>query len=419
MKTHKRRVVITGMGALTPIGETVEENWANIRAGKSGIKRISYFDTEAYGVYSAGEMPGFDPGHYLPVVRLKRLDRYAALAVVAARQAVEDAGLDLDPEEPRYDVGVSWGSALGGISNAEEEHVKFLQKGPKGVKKTLALNVFGGSAHTNVAIEYSLRGVATTNSNSCASGPVALGEGMRYIRDGMAEAVIAGATEAPLSPLTFGAFALIRTMSRWDDPRHPERACRPFDVNRDGFVMGEGSAGMILEEYEHAKARGARIYGELKGYSLNNDGYHMTSPLPDGASAIRVMQQALADAGLEPEEIDYINAHASSTPVNDPTETLAIKSVFGDHARRIPISGTKPFTAHALGATGLFEAIYCVKALQDQWVPPTLHLETPDPECDLDYVPNRGRALPLRHVLSNSFGFGGINACIVLGPPPE
>jgi 3-oxoacyl-[acyl-carrier-protein] synthase II len=407
------------VGALTPIGETVEQNWAAIRAGQSGIGRVSYFDTGDYGVYSAGEMPGFDASKYLPTVRLKRLDKYAALAVIAARQAVEDAGLDLNPEEPRYNVGVSWGSALGGIANAEHEHVKFLDKGPRGVKKTLALNVFGGSAHTNIAIEYSLRGVATTNSNSCASGPVALGEGMRYIRDGMADVIIAGATEAPLSPLTFGAFALIRTMSRFDDAENPALACRPFDVNRDGFVMGEGSASIILEDYEHAKARGARIYAELKGYSLNNDGYHMTSPLPGGESVIRVMQGAMADAGLGPERIDYINAHASSTPVNDPTETKAIKAVFGDRASSIPISGTKPFTAHALGATGLFEAVYCVKALQDGWIPPTLHLQNPDPECDLDYVPNQGRDLPLQHILSNSFGFGGINAAIVLGTPPK
>ncbi len=416
---NRRRVVITGLGAVTPIGLTIEENWRNLQAGKSGIGRLSYFDSSYYNVFSAGEVPNFDPSRWLPPHRLKRLDKYAAMAVVVAKQAVEDAGLDLNPDEPRYDVGVSFGTALGGISNAEHEHIKFIEHGPKAVKKTLALNVFGGSAHTNIAIEYALRGVATTNSNSCASGPVALGEGLRYIRDGMANVVIAGACETPLSPLTFGAFALIRTMSRYDDPATPAKACRPFDKDRDGFVMGEGAGALILEEYEHAKARNATIYGELLGYSLNNDGYHMTSPLPEGESAIRVMQQAMDDARVNPEQIDYINGHASSTPVNDSTETLAIKRVFGEErARQIPISGTKPYTGHALGATGVFEAIYCLLGIQNGWIPPTLHLENPDPACDLDYVPHEGREADLKCVLSNSFGFGGINSAIVLGPAP-
>jgi 3-oxoacyl-[acyl-carrier-protein] synthase II len=410
----RRRVVITGMGAITPIGSTLEDIWASLRAEKSGIGRITRFDTDFYGVYSAGEINSYVPEKYLPTHRLKRLDRFAQFAVATSKLAIEDAGLDLSPENPTFRVGVSYGTALGGIANAEYEHQKFIEGGPKAVKKTLALQVFGGSAHTNIAIDFGLRGVATTNSNSCASGPVAIGEGLRYIRDGLAEVVVAGAAEAPLSPLTFGAFALIRTMSRLDDPANPGRACRPFDAERDGFVMGEGGATLILEELEHAKARGARIYAELLGYGLNNDAYHMTSPLPGGESATKVMEDALADAGVAPEEIDYINAHASSTQLNDGTETACIKRVFGDHAYKIPVTGTKPYTAHALGATGAFEAIFCVLMMRNRWVAPTLHFATPDPECDLDMVPNHGRDYAMRTVLSNSFGFGGINSAIVL-----
>ena len=410
----RRRVVITGMGALTPIGSTLEEIWTSLKAERSGIGRQTRFDTEYYGVFSTGEMPDFQPQKYLPPHRLKRLDRFAQFAVISSKLAIEDAGLDLSPEKPTFRVGVSYGTALGGIANAEYEHQKFLEGGPKAVKKTLALQVFGGSAHTNIAIDFGLRGVATTNSNSCASGPVAIGEGLRYIRDGLADVIVAGAAEAPLSPLTFGAFALIKTMSRLDDLENPGRACRPFDALRDGFVMGEGGATLILEELEHAKARGARIYAELLGYGLNNDAYHMTSPLPSGESSTKVMQDALADAGVRPQEIDYINAHASSTQLNDGTETTCIKRVFGEHAYKIPVSGTKAYTAHALGATGAFEAVFCTLMLQNQWVAPTLNWENPDPECDLDIVPNHGRDAKLRYILSNSFGFGGINSSIVL-----
>lgn len=414
-KNQRRRVVITGMGAISPIGFDLDTIWANLRAAKSGISRITRFDTDFYGVYSGGEINDFEPLDFLPSHRLKRLDRYVQFAVISSKLALEDAGLNLSPENPTFRAGVSYGTALGGIANAEFEHQKFLEGGPKAVKKTLALQVFGGSAHANIAIDFGLRGVATTNSNSCASGTVALGEGLRYIRDGLADIILAGAAEAPISPLTFGAFALIKTMSRLDDPENPGRAYRPFDLERDGFVMGEGGATLILEELGHAKARGARIYAELLGYGLNNDAFHMTSPLPNGESAIAVMREALRDAGLEPAQIDYINAHASSTQLNDSTETLCIKTVFGDHAYRIPVTGTKPYTAHALGAAGALEAVFCAQMLQHQWVVPTLNYATPDPECDLDMVPNHGRDHAMRYVLSNSFGFGGINSSIVLG----
>jgi 3-oxoacyl-[acyl-carrier-protein] synthase II len=281
------------------------------------------------------------------------------------------------------------------------------------VTQTLALQVFGGSAHTNIAIEFGFRGVGTTNSNSCASGTVAVGEALRYIRDDFADVIVAGGAEAPLSPLTFGAFAFIKTMSQFTGDA--AKSCRPFDRLRDGFVMGEGAASLVIEELEHARARGAHIYAEVLGYSLNNDAFHMTSPLPSGASCIRAMREALADAGLAPDEIDYINAHASSTQLNDSTETLSIKQVFGEHARHLPVSGTKAYTGHPLGATGAIEAAICALAIDREWVPPTLNRENPDSACDLDVVPQHGREMKIRRVLSNSFGFGGINACIVLG----
>jgi 3-oxoacyl-[acyl-carrier-protein] synthase II len=276
----------------------------------------------------------------------------------------------------------------------------------------LAIQVFGGSAHSNIAIEFGFRGVGTTNSNSCASGTVSVGEALRYIRDDFADVIVAGGAEAPLSALTIGAFDIIRTMSRCDDPGV---ASRPFDRLRDGFVMGEGAASLIVEELDHARARAAKIYAEVLGYSLNNDAFHMTAPLPSGKSCIRSMRDALTDAQLAPEQINYINAHASSTQLNDSTETMSIKEVFGKHARQIPVSGTKGYTAHPLGATGAIEAALCALAIDRQWIPPTINYQNPDPACDLDVVPNHGREGKLNYVMSNSFGFGGINACVILG----
>jgi 3-oxoacyl-[acyl-carrier-protein] synthase II len=276
----------------------------------------------------------------------------------------------------------------------------------------LAVQVFGGSAHSNIAIDFGFRGVGTTNSNSCASGTVSVGEGFRYIRDNFADVVVAGGAEAPLTTITIGAFDIIKTMSRNVDP---QTASRPFDKLRDGFVMGEGAASLILEELEHARARGAKIYAEVLGYSLNNDAFHMTTPLPSGDSCIRAMRDALADAHVAPEQIDYVNAHASSTQLNDSAETMAIKEVLGERAYKIPVSGTKGYHAHPLGATGAIEAALCALALDRQWVPPTINYAIADPACDLDFVPNHGRSAELNYIMSNSFGFGGINASIVLG----
>src|SRR5438477_5752709 len=344
---NRRRAVITGIGPITSIGIGRENFWRGIRAETSGIQTISSFDTSEFNAHCAGEIPDWTPEDYFPPHRLKRLDRYAQFAVASARMALDDAGISYSQKTPQDRIGVSFGTALGGVANAEYQHTHYLKKGTRGVNQTLALQVFGGSAHSNIAIEFGFRGVGTTNSNSCASGTIAVGEALRYIRDDFADAIVAGGAEAPLSPLTFGAFAIIKTMSQWAGD--PVLACRPFDLKRDGFVIGEGAASLVIEELGHAQSRGAHIFAEVLGYSLNNDAYHMTSPLPSGESCIRAMRDALADARLAPEQIDYINAHASSTQLNDSTETMAIKAVFGEHARRLAVSGTKAYTAHPRG----------------------------------------------------------------------
>lgn len=404
-----RRVVVTGLGPVTPIGVGKEAFWQGILNGKSAIGPVTRFDATPFNAKVAAEIDNWEPGRYFPPHRLKRLDRYAQYAVTSAKLALDDSGLSFSPSNPQTRVGVSFGSALGGVSNAEHQHASYVQGGPKAVHQTIALQVFGGSAHCNIAIEFGLRGVGTTNSNSCASGNVAIGEGARYIRDGFADVIIAGAAEAPLSPLSYGAFAFIRTMSR----QEPAIACRPFDLNRDGFVMGEGAASLILEEYEHAVARSARIYAEVVGYSLNNDAFHMTTPLPSGESCIRAMADALSQAQVNPDQIDYINAHASSTQLNDANECACIKSVFGANSQNLAVSGTKAFYGHPLGASAAIEGVICALALQHSVIPPTLNFETPDPACDLDVVPNQPREKPLRYALSNAFGFGGINSCVV------
>ncbi len=410
----KRRVVITGLGPIACCGIGKAAFWSAIRAGRSGISRIEGFDTSGFKARNGGEIRDWDPTAFFPPHRLKRLDRYAQFSVASALLALDDARLPWSKEAPQARTGVSFGTALGGISGAESEHAHFLKKGNRGVNQTLALQVFGGSAHSNIAIECGFRGPGTTNSNSCASGVVSVGEAMRYIRDGMADVMIAGGAEAPLAPLSFGAFDFIRTMSRWSG-EPAARACRPFDLERDGFVMGEGGASVVIEEYAHALRRGAHIYAEVLGYALNNEAFHMTTPLPNGECVIRCMEDAIADAGVAAEQIDYINAHASSTQANDSNEAMCIRHVFRSRSTLPPVSGTKPFTAHPLGATGAMETAICALALDEGFLPPTLHFQTPDPACDLDMVPNAGRPAPLRYVLNNAFGFGGINACLVLG----
>ena len=405
-------MVITGLGAITCIGHGKEGLWKGILAEKTGIRRVQRFDTSQYRAKTAGEVNDFDPLNFFEAKRLRRLDRYAQMALVCAKMAMLDADLSWKPGVRHPCWGVSMGAALGGISEAEEQHSVFVQKGVQFINPLLALLVFGGSSSSNISIEFGFTGPCTTVSNSCASGTIAIGEGARYIREGYADVMLTGGAEAPLSPLTFAAFDLIHTMSGIENPA---ASCCPFSIQRDGFVMAEGAGMLVLESEEHARARGARVYAEFLGYSLNSDAYHMTASLPSGECAARCMKDALQDAGLGPEEIDYINAHGSSTPINDKNETIAIKRALGKHAHRVAISGTKAYHGHALGATGAMEAVIGVQILEHQFIPPTLHLEHPDPECDLDYTPLHGRSFSVNTVLSNSFGFGGVNATIILG----
>ncbi|MDQ3828174.1 MAG: beta-ketoacyl-ACP synthase II [Candidatus Tectomicrobia bacterium] len=408
----QRRVVITGIGAVTPIGHTREGLWQGVLRGKSGVRRVRAFDISGYRSQVAAEVLDFDAAPYLDRKQLKRLDRYSQFALCAAKMAVADAELDLEAEAHER-VGVCIGSALGGMLTAEEQHGAFAARGLGAVSPMLAVTVFGAAASCNIAIEFGVTGPNTANCNSCAAGTMAIGDALRFIQRGESEVMLAGGAEAPIAPLCFGSFSIIRAMSKRN--HDPERACRPFDKGRDGFVMGEGAAILVLEDAGHAERRGAHIYAEILGYSLTNDAYHMSAPHPGGVEAARAMAMVLKDAGLGPEDIEYINAHGSSTPMNDKIETMAIKQVFGGVAGRIPVSGTKGLYGHALGASGAIEAAIGALALTYKYVPPTVNYETPDPECDLDYVPNIGRSAQVRYLMSNSFGFGGINACLVLG----
>jgi 3-oxoacyl-[acyl-carrier-protein] synthase II len=408
---NTRRVAITGIGAITPVGTGREAFWNGIRAERSAVRSMTRFDPSIFRSHNAAQVDDFTPEDHIDAKRAKRLDRFGQFSVAAARLALEDSGIRLERED-RERIGAMMGTALGGIGYAEEQLGRFLTAGLRAVDATLALAVFGGAASCNIAIEFGVSGPNSTNAMSCASGTMAIGEAFRQIRHGYADVMIAGGAEAPLAPLCFGAFALIRAMSTRND--EPERASRPFDKDRDGFVMGEGSVVLTLEEWGRAESRGAKIYAELCGYGTTNDAHHMTAPLPTGAQAARSMRLALTDANLAPHEIGYINAHGSSTPLNDPSETLAIKTVFGEHAARIPVSGTKGYYGHALGASGAFEAAICSLSLGDEWLPPTVNLDAADPACDLDYVPRQGRAARVEHVMSNSFGFGGINAALIL-----
>jgi 3-oxoacyl-[acyl-carrier-protein] synthase II len=411
-----RRVVITGIGAITPIGTGVEGMWGGLRKRESAVRRISRFDPTPFRSHIAAQVDDFDPETYMERNRARRMERYAQFSVAASRQALEDAALDPAGEDPER-VGVQMGSALGGVAYGETQFTSYVGRGVRGVDPMLALAVFNGAASCNVAIEFGFTGPNSTNGMSCASGAIAIGDGWRLIRDGEAEVVLSGGVEAPLAPLCYGAFAIIRAMStRNDDPQH---ASRPFDAERDGFVMGEGAAVLVLEELEHARARGARIYAEVLGYGTSNDAHHMTAPRPDGAQAVRAMRRALEVGGVAPEELDWVNAHASSTPLNDSTESRVIRTVMGEHADAVPVSGTKGYHAHCLGATGAVEAAISALVIQRGWIPPTLNLEAPGEGCDLPYVTGEGAERPVSYVVSNSFGFGGINAALVFGPAPE
>ncbi len=414
--TAPRRVAVTGIGCITPIGEGVEGLWRGLRREASGVGPVTRFDASPFRTRIAAEIEDFRPEERLGERRARRLDRYSALALCSAVMALEDAGVD--PEaEPSHRAAVQMGTALGGVGYAEEQHGAFLSGGKRAVNPLLALSVFGGAASCNVAIELGFTGPNSTNAMSCASGSMAIGDGFRLVRGGEADLVLAGGAEAPLAPLSFGAFALIRAMSTRND--EPAVACRPFDAERDGFVMGEGACVLVLEEWERARRRDARIYGEIRGYGTTNDAWHMTRPRPGGTEAARAMRLALADAEVEPERVEHVNAHGSSTPLNDSTEAEAIRSVFGGRTDRLPVSATKGYYGHALGASGAIEAAICLLGLHRGWWPPALNLCRPGEGCDLRFVPPGGEAGELEHALSNSFGFGGVNASLLFRRPPE
>ncbi len=411
MNNGARRVVVTGVGCVTPIGTGAPGFAEGLRAARSAVRTITRFDASPFRSRIAAEVPDFRPQDFLEARRAKRFDRFSQFAVVAAQLALDHADLDLARED-RDRVGTMMGSALGGVAYAEAQVAEYARHGLRGVDAALALSVFGGAASCNIAIELGARGPNSTNAMSCASGTVAVGDAFHAIREGRADVMLAGGAEAPLAPLCYGAFAIIRAMSTRND--EPATASRPFDASRDGFVMGEGSAVLVLEERARALARGAPLLAEVLGAATTNDAYHMTAPRPDASQAARCLELALRDAHVAPHEVEYVNAHGSATPLNDKTETLAFKQVFGAHAYRLRISGTKGYYGHPLGASGAIEAGITALALADGWLPPTINLTTPDPECDLDYLSAGPAAHRADLAVSNSFGFGGINAAVVL-----
>lgn len=404
----QRRVVITGLGAVTPLGLNIEEFWANVIAGKSGVGLITRFDTTDFNVKIAAEVKGFDPENYLDKKEARRTDRFVQFALAAAKMAVDDASLTID-ESNCEDVGVYIGSGVGGISTVEEQARTLFEKGPSRVSPFMVPMMISDMAAGQVSIMLGAKGPNEATVTACASSAHAIGNAFNAIRYGRAEVMITGGSEAAITPLSIAGFQSARALSTRND--EPEKASRPFDLNRDGFVMGEGAGILILEELEHAKRRGAKIYAELVGFGSTGDAYHITSPAPEGEGAKRAIIRALKDAGLQPDEVQYVNAHGTSTYYNDLYETKAIKAVFGD---RIAVSSTKSMTGHLLGAAGAIEAIITALTLEHQIIPPTINYETPDPECDLDYVPNRARESKIDAAITNSFGFGGHNAVLVL-----
>lgn len=406
------RVVVTGLGLVSPVGNTVAESWENIKQGKSGIAPIQNWDASMLEVRFGGEVKNFDPAELLGRREARRTDRITQLAWVATQEAIADAKLEIT-DANRERIGALIGTGLGGIETLLQGHTAFNEKGPKGVSPLLVPMMLPDSVSGKMSIEYGLLGPNMCVSSACATGNNAIGEAVSWMQRGYADVMLTGATEAGVLALSMASFNNMTAISRRND--EPERASRPFDKDRDGFVMSEGAGILILETLEHAEARGAHIYGEILGYGMSSDAYHVTAPDPHGTGAARAMRMALKDAGLTPQDVDYINAHGTSTPMNDMMETLAIKSVFGEDAYNIPVSSTKSMTGHVMGGGAAVEAIFCIKAIQDGFIPPTINLDDPDPECDLDYVPHVGRAADLDVVMSNAFGFGGHNVVVIFG----
>lgn len=406
-----RRVVVTGVGMVTPLGNTAAETWKNLLAGQSGVGQITRFDTTGFPVTIGAEVKGFDPAQWMDRKDVKKMDTFIHYALAAARMAVDDARLTIDPSN-RDMVGVYVGSGIGGLPGIEFYHQALLDGGPRKVSPFFIPMVIINLASGQIAIHLGARGPNSCAVSACATGTHCIGDAYHIIRRGDADVMIAGGSESAMSDLTVAGFAAARALSSRND--EPERASRPFDKDRDGFVLGEGAGVVVLEEYESARSRGANIYGEILGYGLTGDGYHITSPPEDAEGAVRCMEMAIRNAGIPKESIGHINAHATST-FADKLETLALKTVFGDHARNIAISGTKSMTGHLLGGAGGIETIFTLLALRDGMVPPTINLENPDAECDLDYVREGARPVELKAALKNSFGFGGTNASLVIG----
>jgi len=405
-----RRVVVTGMGVVTPLGHDLDAFWQNLIAGQCGIDKISAFDTTAFDTQIAGEVKNFDPAPAFPSPKeIRRTDRYSQFGVFAAWSALQDSGLELDKEN-RDEIGVFLGSGIGGLATTSDQHRILLERGPGRMSPFTIPMLIGNMASGLISMYFNLRGPNFAICSACATANHTIGEAWRTIKMGDAQIMFAGGAEATVIPIGIGGFCAMRAMStRNDDPQH---ASRPFDRDRDGFVMGEGAGVIILEELEHAKKRGAKIYCEIAGYGNTADAYHLTAPSPNGEGAARCMKMALRTGGLAVEDISYINAHGTSTPQGDVCETQAIKTVFGDHARKLAVSSTKGATGHMLGAAGAVEMAVCALAIKHAIVPPTINLQNPDPECDLDYVPNTAREMKVNAIINNSFGFGGHNASI-------
>ena len=406
----ERRVVVTGMGAVTPLGTGVESTWEGMKGGRSGIAPITIFDASAFESRIAGEVKGFDPTAWMEAKEARHSDRFVQLAMAATKMAVADSGLDLEAVDGTR-VGVLIGSGIGGTHTWEAQHRVLLDKGPKRISPFFIPMLIMDMASGRVAMELGARGPNYGIASACATSAHAIGEAMKTIQRGQADVMIAGGSEAAVSPLAVGGFCAMRALSRRND--EPERASRPFDRDRDGFVMAEGAGVVVLEEMEHAQGRGGRWHGEVIGYGATADAYHMTAPCPDGDGMARSMEEALRDARISADDVDYVNTHGTSTPTGDPAETVALKRVFGDRAKQVPCSSTKSVTGHLLGAAGAVEMIACLMAAAEGVVPPTINLENPDPECDLDYVPGAARNMTVRVAITNSFGFGGHNATLV------
>jgi 3-oxoacyl-[acyl-carrier-protein] synthase II len=411
-----RRVVVTGLGLVTPLGTGVEKNWEALMAGRSGIGPITRFDTSDYPTKIAGEVPDFEPLDWIEKKDVRKMDLFIQYAMGAAEQAMRQSGLQIT-EDNADDVGVLVGVGIGGLCTIEENHLIFLDSRLKRITPFFIPKLISNLAPGQISIRYGARGANFSTTSACASGSHAIGEAYRMIRAGYLNAAITGGAEAAITSLGVGGFIAMRALSTRND--NPAAASRPFDRERDGFVMAEGAASLILEEREGAIARGAKILAEVVGYATNADAYHITSPSPEGLGAAKCIQRCLEDGGLDPNEVDYINAHGTSTPQGDIAETQAIKRVFGEHAARIAVSSTKSMTGHTLGAAGAIEAAYTVLAILNSEIPPTINYEYPDPECDLDYVPNRARPAKIRLALKNSFGFGGTNTTVAFRPAVE